>query len=238
VTTQDHDPRPVRRTLSEEAAAILHEQILSGEIPSGTPLRLVELAQRLSMSPMPIREGLRKLAALGLVEIIPHRGAWVRELSVDDLRDTFRTRAELETLAIRHAAPRFTDPDGKAAAELLEEHVRYSLAADPARAREAHTEFHFTLYRAAGSRWLPRAIEPVWQNGERYRPVRVSAERVASQRAEHQAILDACAAHDADAAVTALREHIDNALAWILDQMRPAEDQLRPAEDPSRPAEG
>ncbi len=238
MTTQDHDPRPVRRTLSEEAAAILHEQILSGEIPSGTPLRLVELAQRLSMSPMPIREGLRKLAALGLVEIIPHRGAWVRELSVDDLRDTFRTRAELETLAIRHAAPRFTDPDGKAAAELLEEHVRYSLAADPARAREAHTEFHFTLYRAAGSRWLPRAIEPVWQNGERYRPVRVSAERVESQRAEHQAILDACAAHDADAAAIALREHIDNALAWILDQMRPAEDQLRSAGDQSPRAEG
>ena len=223
MTTQDHD-RPIRRTLSEEAAAILHEQILSGEIPSGTPLRLVELANKLSMSPMPIREGLRRLAALGLVEIIPHRGAWVRELSADDLRDTFRTRAELETLAIRHAAPRFTDPDAKAATELLEEHVRYSLAGDAARAREAHTEFHFTIYRAAGSRWLPRAIEPVWQNGERYRPVRVPEERVESQRAEHQEILDACAAHDVDAAERALKTHIDNALAWILDQMRPPED--------------
>lgn len=223
MTTQDHDSRPVRRTLSEEAAAILHEQILSGEIPSGTPLRLVELAQRLSMSPMPIREGLRRLAALGLVEIIPHRGAWVRELSADDLRDTFRTRAELETLAIRYAAPRFTDPDAKAAAELLEEHVRHSLAGDAARAREAHTEFHFTLYRASGSRWLPRAIEPVWQNGERYRPVRPTEERIEAQRAEHQAILDACAVHDATAAEAALKLHIDNALAWILDQMRPAD---------------
>ena len=59
-----------RRTLAEEAAAELHELILSGELPSGTALRLEELAKRLDMSQMPIREGLRRMAALGLVEIV------------------------------------------------------------------------------------------------------------------------------------------------------------------------
>src|SRR4029450_5865281 len=84
-----------RRTLAEHAAAELHQLILSGELPSGTPLRLVELASRLEMSQMPVREGLRRLEALGLVEIIPHRGAWVRDLSAGDLRDTYATRRAL-----------------------------------------------------------------------------------------------------------------------------------------------
>jgi DNA-binding GntR family transcriptional regulator len=227
MTTQDRppEPRPVRRTLAEEAAAILHEQILSGEIPSGTPLRLIELSKRLDMSPMPIREGLRRLAALGLVEIIPHRGAWVRELSADDLRDTYLTRLELESLAVRRTAGRLTDVDGKAAGQALEEHVRHSLAGNQAAAREAHTEFHFTLYRAGGSRSLPRAIEPVWQNSERYGPARESPDRIEQQRREHQAILDACAAHDADAAAAALRVHLEGAMDRILRTMTGEADQ-------------
>ncbi len=216
---QPPEPRPARRTLAEEAAAILHEQILSGEIPSGTPLRLIELSKRLGMSPMPIREGLRRLESLGLVEIIPHRGAWVRELSAEDLRDTYMTRAELESLAIRRAAPRFTDADGNAAMQALEEHVRQSLAGETAAAREAHTEFHFALYRAAGSRALPRAIEPVWQNGERYRPARESRALIEQVRREHQTILDACAGRDADAAEAALRGHIEGAMERILHAM-------------------
>jgi DNA-binding GntR family transcriptional regulator len=216
---QPPEPRPARRTLAEEAVAILHEQILTGEIPSGTPLRLIELSKRLGMSPMPIREGLRRLESLGLVEIIPHRGAWVRELSAEDLRDTYQTEAELESLAIRRAARRFTDADGKAATQALEEHVRQSLAGETAAAREAHTEFHFTLYRAAGSRALARAIEPVWQNGERYRPATESRALIEQVRREHQAILDACTGHDADAAEAALRAHIEGAMERILHTM-------------------
>src|ERR1700742_3047459 len=105
-----------RRTLAEHAAAELHQLILSGEIPSGTPLRLVELANRLEMSQMPAREGRRRLESLVLVEIIPHRGAWVRDLSVEDLRDTHETRLALESLAVRAAAVRSPDADIEKAA--------------------------------------------------------------------------------------------------------------------------
>ena len=140
----------------------------------------------------------------------------MRELSADDLRDTYLTRLELESLAVRRTAGRFTDVDGKSAGQALEEHVRHSLAGNQAAAREAHTEFHFTLYRAGGSRSLPRAIEPVWQNSERYGP---------QQRREHQAILDACAAHDADAADAALRVHLEGAMDRILRTMTGEADQ-------------
>jgi DNA-binding GntR family transcriptional regulator len=209
-----------RRTLAEEAAAELHELILSGEIPSGTPLRLVDLSKRLDMSPMPIREGLRRLQALGLVEIVPHRGAWVRELSIDDLRDTHETRLELESIAVRAAAERFTDADAEAATKALAEHVRLAKAGDIVASRQAHTEFHFAIYRAGGSRWLPRAIEPVWQNSERYRfGTRQTRAQIERHRTEHQAILDACIAHDVEEAETALRTHLEGAMQRILERM-------------------
>lgn len=209
-----------QRTLAETAAAELHKMIMSGELAAGTHLRLVELAAALDMSAMPIREGLRRLEALGLVEIIPHRGAWVREVSLEDLDDTHATRLALETLAIRMAAERFTAEDADAAGEALREHVRLSGADDPIPARQAHTAFHFALYRACGSRWLPRAIEPVWENSERYRFATRSTPAGRDRiRAEHQAILQACVAHDPEAAAAALTTHLENAARRIRESM-------------------
>ena len=199
-----------RRTLAETAAAELHQLILSGELPSGTPLRLVELANRLEMSQMPVREGLRRLEALGLVDIIPHRGAWVRELSLEDLHDTHETRLALESLAVRAAAEHFGADD----------HLRLSRSEDSIGARQSHADFHFAIYRAGGSQWLARAIEPVWQNSERYRfSTRQSAAQIERNRQEHQAILDACVAQDPDAAEAALREHLAGAVQRITETM-------------------
>src|SRR5918996_5475846 len=85
------------RTLAEHAAAELQEAILSGELAPGTPLRLEKLARTLDMSPMPVREAVRQLETLGLAEHVPHRGARVSRLSIDDLRDTYEARPPLET---------------------------------------------------------------------------------------------------------------------------------------------
>ena len=210
-----------RRTLAETAAAELHQLILSGELPSGTPLRLVELANRLDMSQMPVREGLRRLEALGLVDIIPHRGAWVRELSIEDLHDTHETRLALESLAVRAAAEHFGETDEQQAKAALSRASSCSRRSeDSIGARQAHADFHFALYRAGGSQWLARAIEPVWQNSERYRfGSRQTAFQIERNRQEHQAILDACVARDPDAAEQALRNHLAGAVQRITETM-------------------
>lgn len=208
------------RTLAETAAAELHQLILSGDLPSGTPLRLEELATRLRMSQMPVREGLRRLETLGLVDIIPHRGAWVRERSLDDLRDTYETRLAVETMAVRAAAERFTSRDAELAREALAELAALELAGDLAAARRAHSEFHFAVYRAGGSRWLPRAIEPLWQNSERYAAGdEHGPEGIDRHRREHEAILDACIAHEPDTAATALQAHLRTAQRRITESM-------------------
>ena len=201
--------RARHRTLAEQATADLQEQILSGELAPGAPLRLERLAQQLDMSPMPVREAIRQLERLGLAEHVPHRGARVSELSVDDLRDTYEARLLLEGHAVRYAAARFTARDAEHCGALLGEHVRAFRAGDGRRSRELHAEFHFALYALSGSSWLPRLIRPLWQNSERYRIAalyeRASLER---RRREHQRILDACSARDADGAETALRGHL------------------------------
>lgn len=208
--------RHPRHTLAEVAAAELLDRIMSGAIPPGAPLRLTEIAGELEMSPMPVREALRRLAALGIVEIEAHKGARVRDFSIADLEDTQATRLKLESLAVEMAAQRFTDADAIAARSALAKVADSDRDGDPLDTREAHAAFHFALYRASGSHWLVAAIEPVWQNSERYRfSGEHDAERAQHSHREHEAILLACESHDPEAAVAALGDHLQGAWARI-----------------------
>jgi DNA-binding GntR family transcriptional regulator len=197
------------RTLAERAVADLQEWILSGELAPGAPLRLEALAKALDMSPMPIREAIRELERLGLAEHVPHRGARVAQLTVEDLRETYEARLALESLAVRHAAERADGEDVATARRLLDEHLAAYRRGDAATGRARHAEFHFALYAASGSQWLPRLIRPLWENSERYRLASLQAGRpLERRRREHQRILDAVAAHDPAAAEEALHAHL------------------------------
>jgi DNA-binding GntR family transcriptional regulator len=213
-------PAPRDRTLAEAATSALHQMILSGQLAEGSHLRLNELAHTLEMSVMPVREAIRRLAALGLVELVPHKGAWVRGLSVEDFRDTHQTRLVLELLAVEQAARHFTPEDGRAAEEFLREYEERR-PVDGLGARRAHREFHFVLIRASGSAWLPRTIDPIWQNSERYRFASApSAEVLRSLDREHRSILDACCRHDPATAVAALHAHLERAFERMLSRLQ------------------
>ena len=71
-------------------------------------LRQEQLSEQYQVSRTPVREALRRLAALGLVQFIPNRGVRVRTLSRDELREAFLVRAELESLATELATPKMT----------------------------------------------------------------------------------------------------------------------------------
>jgi len=200
---------PIPRTLADSAVSVLHEAILDGQFVPGERLRIEDLAARLGMSPMPVREALRQLDARGLVVHTPHRGAKVAELSVDDLRETTEVRLTLETLAVRRAAETFTEEQGALAREHLTAWYRAKRDKNPQAARPEHVEFHFALYSASGSRWLIRSIRPVWVNGERYRLEGVDDRETLKRRMqEHERILELCIAHDPQAAEDALYSHV------------------------------
>jgi DNA-binding GntR family transcriptional regulator len=199
------------RTMAEAALERLREAIIMGELTAGTPLRLEDLARSLGMSISPIREAVRQLEALGLAEHVPHHGAKVMGLDVEELRELFSIRLALETMAVRRAAERFRAEDEQAARAHLAAFDEARHRADTRAAVREHTAFHFTLYDAAGSGWLLRLIRPAWDSCERYRPVLLAAKGELQDRHEELDVelLEACAAHDSDRAGAALHAHLE-----------------------------
>ncbi len=208
------------RTLAERAFATLHEAVVTGVLSPGERLPIEELADSLGMSPMPIREALRLLDSVGLVENIPHRGARVTGLSIDDLREVYEVRLALEPLAVRHAAEIFGAKNEAQARERLEEHVKAYRGRDLRVIWATHTAFHFALYDAAQSRWMTRLIRPLWETSERYRfamlPVRANLDQ---RRYEHERILEACVNHEPDVAARELHDHLARTANLVAIQM-------------------
>lgn len=197
--------------MAEAALEELREAIILGELTPGTPLRLEDLARSLGMSISPIREAVRQLEALGLAEHVPHHGAKVVALDVDDLRELFEVRLALETLAVRGAAKRFEEADAVSARANLDAAAAARRARDVRESMRAHTAFHFTLYGAARSAWLLRLIRPAWDSCERYRPALLSPRGDRQDRHERldEELLATCAAHDEERAAQALRRHLE-----------------------------
>ena len=197
------------RTMAEAALERLREAIIMGELTPGTPLRLEDLARRLGMSISPIREAVRQLEALGLAEHVPHHGAKVMRLDVEELRELFSIRLALEGMAVRRAAALFEASDEDAARTHLTAYEEARHRGDVRAAVRAHGAFHFALYEASRSAWLVRLIRPAWDSCERYRPV-LFAEGSLQDRHEELDVelLDACIAHDAERAARALHDHL------------------------------
>jgi DNA-binding GntR family transcriptional regulator len=198
------------RTLAEKAFAMLHDAIIVGELRPGERLPIGDLAQAMHLSQMPIREALRRLDADGLVENIPHRGASVAGLTIEDLVEVFDARLLLELPAIEGAARSFTPEDERDAANSLDRLEDATARGEKAAALNAHTSFHFGLYLSSRSRWLPRLISPLWDNAERYRVAALggSLGLFEARAREHRELLAACAAHQPDRAAALLWNHL------------------------------
>src|SRR5205823_6274811 len=90
-------------TKADDIALALEDDIVSGRIEAGSVLREEQLSERFGVSRTPIREALRRLAALGLVSFVPNRGVRMRTLSRDELRDAFLVQAS--SRALRPGSP-------------------------------------------------------------------------------------------------------------------------------------
>ncbi|QDC25714.1 GntR family transcriptional regulator [Georgenia yuyongxinii] len=211
---------PERVTTTSQAYNAVLTAILDGSLKSGQSLSLKGLSDSLGMSAMPIREALRQLEGIGVVEIIPHRGARVRPLSLDDLVDTYDARIPLERALIRRTAARMDDATAVRARAALDRQAEALATGNFAAARSAHEDFHLTLYRAAESPWLFRLCKQVWLNSERYQALTMTEyAHVHERRLEHQAILDACQTHQPDKAEKALERHLTRTVTFLSSAM-------------------
>src|SRR5205807_7756382 len=124
-------------TKADDIALVIEEAIVSGELEPGTVLRQEQLSEQFKVARTPIREALRRLAALGLVDFVPNRGVRVRMISREELHEAFLVRAEPEGLATEPAAERMTPQDLE---ELEEGERRFSRISQELRSREPGEE--------------------------------------------------------------------------------------------------
>jgi DNA-binding GntR family transcriptional regulator len=211
------------RTLADVALAELREAIVSGQLPPGSPIRLQEYVDRLSMSTVPIREALRFLEQKGLIERRPHRGVIVSEMSATDLQDTYDIRLDLESMAVRRAASNITSEDRVFLLGLVDEYAA-ALRADDGSAPDVHTKLHMAIYEYADSRWLRLLLPTLWDNSERYRRLQLPVRGTVDERIEeHRLLVEACASGDPDAAEKELRAHLSRTMVAAIALLRERE---------------
>jgi DNA-binding GntR family transcriptional regulator len=223
-------------TKADDIALALEQAILAGEFAPGTVLRQEQLSERFEVSRTPIREALRRLAALGLVSFEPNRGVRVRTLTTGELREAFLVRAELESLATELAVPRFTD---ETVSELEAVEDRFAALTDEVRRRRdelsgrepivgdwvrANHAFHDVIYRVAAHPLVERLAKSARFSGSAvWTPSDPQAldELYRSNESQHRAIIAAIKAGSAAGARALAREHVlasGNLLARILEQ--------------------
>jgi DNA-binding GntR family transcriptional regulator len=200
-----------RRVLADQVKERLLEGILDGHYPPDSRIIETQVARELGTSQAPVREALRGLEALGVVEITPFRGARVRRPSRREIVEAYAVRSTLEALAARLAVPRMTDAD---VAELAGQVLAMQAAAredDGHGVAEADARFHGRIVELADN----GALEKVWRSLEpfsrTYLTLVVPGADPAWSAALHEPILAAIERRDAEAVVVALERHFEEA---------------------------
>jgi DNA-binding GntR family transcriptional regulator len=223
-----------RSVLADQVKERLLEAILDGTYPPDSRIVETALAKELGTSQAPVREALRGLEALGIVEVTPFRGARVRRLDADELLEAYVVRSTIEVLGARLAMPRLTDDDVAAIEAIFEEMRRAAEAGDGRALAIVDAGLHEKIIQLSGNRTLLRlwrALEPMSRTyitlvGPHSDPQWTAA--------LHEPILEAIRRRDTEAVVRAIESHFDEVrdrLSGSLAEV--AEQQAHGAEPPA-----
>ncbi len=198
-----------RKTLVDRVYEILREDILNNRLTPDTPLQEAVIARNLGISRGPVREALQRLSSEGLAEIIAHRGAVVTSLTLQDFLDAYRVREALEALATQLAAAHLTQSELNTLQQFHDAMIRAAETESVEAFFAANAQFHNLLVRSSKNRMLIEIYFPLIDQMRRYRMKSLTL-RGGLRRSceEHQAILDALKAGDADKASQLMSAHI------------------------------
>jgi DNA-binding GntR family transcriptional regulator len=206
-----------RSVLAEQVKDRLLQDILSGRYPPHSRIVETRVARELGTSQAPVREALRGLEALGVVEILPFRGARVRRPTARELLEAYAVRAELEALGARLGVPKMTDADLAELEALHDAMQRAAEAGDRHAVAVADAAFHGRLLALAANATLER----VWQSLEPFSRTYITLVAPGADAhwtADlHPRIIAALRTRDPEAVAAALRRHFDEAGTHLAD---------------------
>jgi DNA-binding GntR family transcriptional regulator len=197
------------KSRSEQLRDSIEEMIAVGKLAPGQHLDETELAAAFGVSRTPIRETLIQLASMGLVVIRPRRGAVVAELGPQELLERFEVMSELEAVISRLAARRMSQPEQQA---LSAAHLACKGAVDagdPDLYYIKNEAFHEAIYAGSHNQFLAGQARGLYRRLRPYRRLQLRVrDRVRNSYAEHEGLVRAILAGDADLAARLAREHV------------------------------
>lgn len=207
-------------TTAEDAViAQLRRLIVEGVLPPGAKLTVAALATRLGVSATPLRAALRLLEGEGLVESHPHRGARIRVLAPQDIRNLYRLRAAVLGLLVPDVVRHVSDADLDDLAAIDARFQAAARAGDGKAVMAANQEFHGALLALARNPDATSVMARSWALVEALRfRLGFGPGRLARSVESHRALLAALRARDAAKATALMVASSDNAMADLLER--------------------
>jgi DNA-binding GntR family transcriptional regulator len=210
-----------RAALHEQVATRLRQMLVEGRIAPGAKLNERELSERLNVSRTPLREAIKMLAAEGLVELLPNRGAVAVSLTEEDIAHTFEVMAGLEAQAGELAAQRISEQE---LAEIQAMHFEM-MAAYTRRDLSAYYTLNARIHCAISAAAKNPVLSQVYQQvNARLQALRFRSnqdgDKWKNAMKEHEKMVEALAARDAVAMREVLLSHLSNKREVVLEQLR------------------
>jgi len=200
---------PKRITAVDRVRLALADEIVRGIIGPGVALDEASIALRFQVSRTPVREAIRQLEAIGFAEARPHRGAVVPLFTPEKLNEIFLVMAELEALCARLAAEYATEADKSALQQIHADCRNAAHEGDIGRYYELNIKFHETVYAIGHNSFLAEVTVGVRNRVAPFRKAQFqSMGRLARSVEEHEAVVAAILAGDAERAAATMRDHL------------------------------
>ncbi len=206
--------------LADQVYDVLHEAIVSGELPAGSRLRIRDVAAQVGTSVMPVREAIRRLEAAGFAHRDPHKGAVVKGLTLTELIHTYDVRRILEQHAAQMGSTKIT-AEGCALMDAEYGFMRAAIAEGRLEDHLRHDERLLTiLYEASDNPVLVSTIQRLWKQCLAYKIVGIKSTYDPTTSNEllwryPRDLVAAARAHDPDAAVAASNASLEVAATEI-----------------------
>ncbi|NLY54441.1 MAG: GntR family transcriptional regulator [Firmicutes bacterium] len=209
--------KPLREIVFEH----LREAIIQGKLRPGERLMETQLAEEMGVSRTPVREAIRKLELEGLVVMIPRRGAYVSDLTVKDVAETFEIRSALEALAAGLAAERISPAESEELDQILVQIADSIEKNDLQQTVALDEQYHNLLYRASRNDRLVQILNNLREQIQRFRIASLGMPgRAQAVLQEHKGIAEAVAAGNSGLARCLAQQHIANAENVLMDWMK------------------
>jgi DNA-binding GntR family transcriptional regulator len=198
-----------KQTRSDRLAAEIASAILSGEFAPGYRLDEQQLALRFGVSRTPVREALRQVAASGLIEVRPRRGAIVAAVTPDELETMFVAMAEMEASCARLAAQRMTPLERRRLQALHDGMAGLVRSGDPEAYADANQSFHLMIYAGAHNAVVADFTSGLRQRLAPFRRAQFrTLGRLPRSHSEHEAVVRAILTGNAAGAHAAMLHHV------------------------------